>query len=107
MRANGSYGSTDGITQSTSATFSEDPYLYTTDPLSTNAVSMMNDKGLAVNLHQNASFNYGKNKNAWSMLQLYRRLNARGRNITLRVEGSVGDNQQHQFLCNATCQIPS
>ncbi len=94
LRANGSYGSTDGITQSTSATFSEDPYLYTTDPLSTNAVSMMNDKGLAVNLHQNASFNYGKNKNAWSMLQLYRRLNARGRNITLRVEGSVGDNQQ-------------
>ena len=94
LRANGSYGTNDGKGFSSSATFSDDPYLYVTDPLTAEAIAIMNASQLAVNHNQSANLSYGKNKNAFGMLQLYRRLNPRGRNITLRVEGSFGDNQQ-------------
>ena len=94
LRANGSYGTNDGRSMSSSATFSDDPYLYVNDPLSLNAIDIMNDKQLMVNHNQSASLSYGENKNASGSLQLYRRLNPKGRNITLRIEGNVGDNQQ-------------
>ena len=100
VRANGSYGKSDGINTSQSATFSDDPYLYTNDPLSPEAITLMNQKQLAVNQNGQASLSYGRNKNVWGMLQLYRRLNPRGRNITLRVEGSAGDNQQQNASNN-------
>ena len=94
LRANGSYGTNDGRSMSSSATFSDDPYLYVNDPLSLNAIDIMNDKQLMVNHNQSASLSYGENKNASGSLQLYRRLNPKGRNITLRIEGNVGNNQQ-------------
>ena len=91
MRANGSYGTSDGTSTSVSATFSEDPYLYTDDPLDIGTWSVVNGQNILVNNNQGASLSYGENKNAWAMLQLYRRLNRKGRNITLRMEGSIGD----------------
>jgi hypothetical protein len=53
-----------------------------------------------VNHNQQASLSYGKNKNAWGMLQLYRRLNPKGRNVTLRFEGSAGNNRQQNTSNN-------
>ncbi len=94
LRANGSYGTNDGKGYSSSATFSADPYLYVTDPLSDEAIAAMNDRQQAVNHNQSANLSYGKNKNASGLLQFYRRLNPRGRNITFRIEGNIGDNQQ-------------
>ena len=93
MRANGNMGTNDGTTTSASATFSDDPYLYVDDPL-----AYVHEAGSAiypylVNHNHSASLTYGENKNAWTMLQFYRRLNPRGRNITLRVEGSIGENE--------------
>ena len=99
LRANGSIGSNDGISTSASATFNDDPYLYVTDPLS----SLDPSGALApyiVNNNSGANLSYGENKNAWSMLQLYRRLNPRGRNITLRVEGSIGDSDNRNVSNN-------
>ena len=100
LRANGSYGSSDGTQTSLSATFSDDPYLYVTNPLADDGISVMNANQLAVNHNRQASLSYGKNKNAWGMLQLFRRLNPRGRNITVRFEGSAGDNQQENVSNN-------
>lgn len=100
LRANGSYGDNDGTTTSTSATFSDDPYLYFTDPLDTEAINAMQSRQLAVNHSLQNSLSYGRNKNAWAMLQMYRRLNPRGRNVTLRIEGSMGDNQQKNVSNN-------
>ena len=94
MRANGSYGTNDGRQTSVSATFSDDPYLYVADPLSDEGITQMYNGQKAVNHNRQASLSYGKNKNAWGMLQLFRRLNPRGRNITVRFEGSLGDSQQ-------------
>ncbi len=98
LRANGSTGSNDGTSTSASATFDADPYLYADDPLG----AVHSSGPLApytVNHNSGASLSYGKNKNAWAMLQFYRRLNARGRNVTLRLEGSLG-NSENQSASN-------
>ena len=96
FRANGSYGTSDGISNSASATFTEDPYLYSEDPLA----SLKPLASYLVNSNQNASLSYGENKNAWGMLQLYRRLNPKGRNITLRMEGNIGDSDNRNTSNN-------
>ena len=96
LRANGSFGRNDGTSTSVSATFSEDPYLYAQDPLtSLDALSPY-----LVNHNQSAGLSYGENKNAWAMLQFYRRLNSRGRNVTLRVEGNLSDNENRNTSDN-------
>ena len=94
LRANGSSATNDGTTTSLSATFSNDPYLYTANPLTDDAISMMNQQQMAVNRNDQANLSFGRNQNIWGMLQFYRRLNPKGRNITFRVEGSAGKNRQ-------------
>ena len=96
VRANGSYGTSDATNESTAATFDADPYLYSTDPLN----DLPSLTPYVINHNVNASLNYSENKNAWAMLQLYRRLNPRGRNIILRVEGSVGDSESQNVSDN-------
>ena len=99
LRANGSIGTSDGTSTSASATFDADPYLYVDDPLG----SLTPSGPLApymVNHDQSASLSYGENKNTWAMLQFYRRLNPRGRNITLRVEGNLGSNKDRSVSNN-------
>ena len=100
LRANGSMGTNDGLSTSMSATYDDDPYLYVADPL-----GMVHDTtsplySHLVNHNHGASLSYGENKNAWAMLQFYRRLNQRGRNITLRVEGSMGDSDNRNVSNN-------
>ena len=99
MRANGSKGSNDGLSSSANATFDVDPYLYAANPLDANSQASAL-KLYLVNSSNGASLSYGENKNAWAMLQLYRRLNPRGRNITLRVEGSIGDSDNRNVSNN-------
>ena len=100
LRANGSMGTNDGIGRSQSATFSDDPYLYVVDPLEPDAIARMHANDHVVNHNQNASLSYGRNKNASATLQLYRRLNAKGRNITIRLEGNMGQNRQRNASNN-------
>lgn len=100
FRANGSTGTNDGTTTSLSATFGDDPYLYATNPLADDAIALMNRQQMAVNRNGQANLSYGRNQNVWGMLQFYRRLNPNGRNITLRVEGSAGDNKQRNASNN-------
>jgi len=96
FRANGSTGTSDGTSTNKSATFSDDPYLYTNDPLA----DLSSLQNYIVNNNQGASLSYGENKNAWAMLQFYRRLNGRGRNITLRMEGNLGDSENQSVSSN-------
>ncbi len=96
MRANASYATNDGTSVSAGATFDDDPYLYADDPLSD--VTKLGTH--LVNHNQGASLTYGENKNVWGMLQLYRRLNPKGRNITLRFEGNTGSNNQRNTSNN-------
>ena len=100
LRANGTYGTDDATTTSISATFDDDPYNYAVDPLA--EISSLNPALLAhtINHNQTANLTYGLNKNAWAMLQLYRRLNPKGRNIVVRFEGSLGDTQNENVSNN-------
>ena len=100
MRASGSYGTNDGTSASSAATFSDDPYLHVLNPLDINDIIQMNNMNLAVNHNQQTSMSYGQNKSANASVQLYRRLNPRGRNITVRIEGNVGDNQNRNVSNN-------
>ena len=99
FRANGNTGTNDGTTTSASATFDADPYQYTADPLA--SLDPSGPLGpYIVNHNRSESLTYGENKNTWAMLQFYRRLNPRGRSITLRVEGSLGDNDNRNASNN-------
>ena len=100
MRANGSIGNNDGTSTSANATFDDDPYLYVEDPLSSLTTHPSPLTPYLVNNSRSASLSYGESKNAWAMLQFYRKLNQRGRNVTLRVEGSLGDNDNRNASNN-------
>ncbi|MBR6937066.1 MAG: TonB-dependent receptor [Prevotella sp.] len=100
MRASGSFGTNDGTNSSTAATFSQDPYLHVQNPLDIEDINKMNALGFAVNHNQQTSMSYGQNKSANASIQLYRRLNPRGRNITVRLEGSIGDNKNRNVSNN-------
>jgi hypothetical protein len=100
LRANGSDGTSDGTGESVNATFDDDPYLYSASPLDDvhDAASLLSSH--IVNHNHNASMNYGENRNGWAMLQFYRRLNPKGRNVTLRVEGSLGKSTDRSVSSN-------
>ena len=101
LRTNANYGTNDGTTTSLSATFNDDPYLYADNPLediNSNPTSRL--LPLTVNQNKSADLTYGRNKNVWGMLQLYRRLNPRGRNIVVRVEGNSGNTQNENVSDN-------
>ncbi len=102
LRVNGGYSTNDGTTTSQAATFNQDPYLYVADPLATaEQIDPANPLyPYMVNHNQSANLSYSRNKNAWGMLQLYRRLNAKGRHVTFRVEGSGGNNQSENVSNN-------
>ena len=88
FRPNLRYNSNDGTNNSTNATFAENenPYNYTTDPLSD--IGRLIDKGIVKNLNMQDGINYSDSKNLGGMLQFNRKLSNNGRNITLRLNGN-------------------
>lgn len=86
-----SYSTSDGITMGTSASYNEDPYMYVDDPLSEDAIDGLAERDLMVNTRKNRSISYGNDKSVGAMLQYNRKLNSKGRNITLRADASYKD----------------
>ena len=109
LRANGTYGTDDATNTSISATFDDDPFNHAANPLDEISILKPQTSNLkypstlldhTINHNQSASLSYSENKNIWAMLQLYRRLNPKGRNIVVRFEGSMGDNQNENVSDN-------
>ena len=105
FRPNFTISSNDGNQRSTSATYNKDPYLYVDQPLSeeglkklaewsytTNADGTIDSSRVLVNTRDNINLSYGKSTSLNGMLQFNRKLNNRGRNFTLRVDGNYSDN---------------
>lgn len=86
-----SYSTSDGITMGTSASYNEDPYMYVDDPLSEDAIDGLAERDLMVNTRKNRAISYGSDKSLGAMLQYNRKLNSKGRNITLRADASYKD----------------
>jgi len=86
-----SYSANDGNTASSSASYNEDPFMYVNDPLSEEAIEELAGQGLMVNTRQNRAISYSNDKTAGAMLQYNRKLNSKGRYVTLRTDISYKD----------------
>ena len=90
----------DGRGWSNSAQFSDDPYNYVDDPLDPESIKTLDDEEVAVNYRTNSSLTYSDNNSVRSMLQFNRRLNNRGRNITVRGDFSYSDGNSKNITAN-------
>lgn len=97
MRPQFNYNSSDGLSEGLSLTFDADPYQYVSNPLDDELLKELVDKGIVKNRNLNNSISYSDSKSAGGWLQLNRRLNNNGRNITLRFSGNVGEGMSKSF----------
>lgn len=100
FRPNVSLNTSDGRSNSVSASFNSDPYEYVTDPLAAEALAALAADSLAVNSNISNSISYSKSTNLGAMLQLNRRLNSMGRNVTLRVDVNYSDSKSNSLSTN-------
>ena len=100
FRPSFSYSSNDSKSSSTSAAFSQDPYSYVDYALNTrtsifDALNYMRTNyaadSLVVNSRDNGSLSYSDNNSFGGELQLNRKLNNMGRNITLQLTGNYSE----------------
>lgn len=92
FRPSFSYTETDSRSTSASASYNDDPYKYAANPLDVDAISSLADDGIMVNTRNNTSISYSDSKSVGAMLQLNRKLNSRGRNVTARADVSYSEN---------------
>lgn len=86
-----SYSTSDGRSSDTSASYNEDPYLYSSSPLDAEQIAQMASQGVMVNTRRNKSLSYGENKQAKAVLQVNRKLGSNGRNVTVKADVSYND----------------
>ena len=86
-----SWTTNDSRSTGISASYNQDPYQYSDDPLSDEAIEKMNEDDAVVNTQRSVSLNNSKNNNISGMLQLNRKLNNKGRNVTLRMDAKYTD----------------
>lgn len=97
MRPQFNYNSSDGLSEGVSLTMDDDPYRWVKDPLDDSALETLVDKDVVINRDRSNSITYGDSKSMGGWLQLNRRLNNSGRNVTLRFSGNVGDGMDKSF----------
>ncbi len=108
FRPNFSYGKTDNLSHSESGTFDDDPYNLVDNPndylnLGTIASSGTDPlEEVRVNAINSGTLTDGKDVSLDATLQLNRRLNSRGRNITFRGRFAYGDNINRQYTESET-----
>ena len=95
-----SLSSSDGRAVNSSAQFNDDPYAYVGDPLSTDAIKQMAKEGKVVNTSNSNSISYSDSKKLGAMLQINRKLNSRGRNVTLRGDFSYNRGESKSLSNN-------
>ena len=86
-----SWTKSDGRGTGLSATYNQDPYQFTDDPLSDEGIDELDKAEAMVNKQQNSSLSYSKSNNVNGMLQYNRKLNNKGRNVTLRMDARYTD----------------
>ncbi len=112
LRPNMSYSTTRTSSFSQSGTFNDDPYNYVDNPndfLDLNALAqadLLSDedplKDIRVNTSNNRSSSDGNALSAQATLQVNRKLNSKGRNITFRGRFEYGDDDSDQYSSSDT-----
>lgn len=95
-----SISSSDSRSTSLSGTYNEDPYEYVDDPLDDDDIETLDAEDLMVNRTSNSSISYSDSKSFGGMLQINRKLNTSGRNITLRLRANYGDSDSKNLSTN-------
>ena len=93
-----SYSTNDGSSYGHSASYNIDPYSLDyndegIDPLDEEIIKMMAENGYMVNQRSNGNLSYGANTRLNGTLQINRKLNNDGRNITLSGDGGYTDQE--------------
>ena len=105
MRGNLSWGDSESTSNSLSATFNSDPYAVVADPnmyLDFDSESNQELDKIRVNASDVASLSESNSLSANGNMQLTRKLNDSGRNVTLRLIGSYSDSESDRFSTNLT-----
>ena len=105
MRGNVSWGDTYSSSKSESSTFNADPYAVVSNPnlyLNFESESDEDLDAIRVNASNDNSLSEGNSLSASGNMQLTRKLNDRGRNVTLRLIGNYGDNESDRYTNNLT-----
>lgn len=113
FRPNFSYGKTDNGSTSLSGTFNADPFSQVANPNDFLDFDMLDDgdplKDIRVNATNSGTLSDSKSISADGTLQVNRKLNNKGRNITFRGRFGYGDNDNNQYTESMTryYQIPT
>ena len=86
-----SWSTNDSRSTGISASYNQDPYQYSDDPLSDEGIEKMDEVDAVINRQKSVSLSNSKNNNIRGMLQLNRKLNNKGRNVTLRMDAKYTD----------------
>ncbi len=97
FRPNFSYGRSESSSNNSSATFSEDPYRYTDDPLGNLGSLTIWGDSTRVNSNFSKSISNSENMNIGGNVQVNRRLSNNGRNITFRGSYSYSDSESESL----------
>ena len=96
-----SYSENDSWNESHSATFNENPFDYESDYSKDSYGNVSDDlESIAVNDNANESLSMGENFSASARLQVNRRLNKPGRNVTLRGNYSYSYSESESYSLN-------
>lgn len=108
FRPDFSFGKTDNLSNSESGTFNSDPYSLVSDPNNwLNLEKILNPeddplRSVRVNAINSGSLNDNKNLSTNATLQLNRKLNNKGRNITFRGRFGYTNNDNNQYTESET-----
>ena len=105
FRPNFSYGRTNNASRSESGTFNEDSFNLIVNPNDYLNFDNLSDdplKDIRVNATNSASLSKGKSLSGNATLQVNRKLNNRGRNLTFRGVFGYGDNDNDQYTQSET-----
>ena len=93
------YNSSDGLSDSRSATFNSDPYGVAgiTNPLDNEQLYRLTQSKLVKNSNMSNSISYSDSKTIGGTLQLNRKLSTNGRNVTLRLRGNYSEGISRSF----------
>ena len=86
-----SWTTNDSRSTGISASYNQNPYQYSDDPLSDEGIEKMDEVDAVINRQKSVSLSNSKNNNIRGMLQLNRKLNNKGRNVTLRMDAKYTD----------------
>ncbi len=95
-----SLSKSDGLSSSQNASYNDDPYLYVDEPLDETSLESLATDSVVVNSSQNRGITYSDSKSLGAMVQINRKLNSKGRNVTVRADVDYSDSDGKSISTN-------